>query len=263
MLRYVICSFLLFFPLAADRTVVDLLQSERSVYSQMGEDGVIEAIFRLIGTDSKYYVEFGAWDGKFLSNTKLLRVRHKWKGLLLDSDHQNPSINLHKAFITAENINDLFKKHRVPKNLDLLSIDIDFNDFYIWKALDNSYRPRVIVIEYNSAHLPHEDKVVLYDPHYTWDRTDYFGASILAYANLGKSKGYTLVYAEQKGVNLFFVRTDLLENRPWVFKDAANVSKLYRPPSYGIYATGKDGRHAVDPLKRPYISSVELLGEQP
>lgn len=237
--------------------VVDLSKWEKGVYSQQGEDGIIAAIFKHIGAPTQYFVEFGAWDGEFLSNTKLLRTHLNWKGLLLDCDHEKPEINLHKAFITAENINELFAQYQVPEEFDLLSVDIDYNDFYIWKALDDKYRPRLIVMEYNSSLLPNEDKVVVYQPTHMWDFTNYFGGSILAFYNLGLKKGYTLVYADNRGVNLFFVRSDLLENRNWVFKNAGNVEKIYKAPKYG---KAPDGGHSADPLNRPYVSSQELLG---
>lgn len=116
-----------------------------------------------------------------------------------------------KEFITAENINQLLQKYRVPREFDLLSIDIDSNDYWVWKAIDN-YSPRVVVIEYNSCIPPNESKTIKYDPNARWDGTDYFGASLLALAKLGKSKGYSLVYCESSGVNAFFVRNDLIKN---------------------------------------------------
>ncbi len=92
--------------------------------------------------------------------------------------HENLNINLHKEFITAENINDLFKKYSVPTDFDLLSMDLDYNDFNIWLALE--IRPRVVVIEFKPTHLAAEEKVVLYNPVYMWDQTNYYGARILS-----------------------------------------------------------------------------------
>ncbi|MBX3718246.1 MAG: hypothetical protein KF898_01200 [Parachlamydiales bacterium] len=237
------------FPTQELRLEIDLSQYEECVYSQHGEDGVIKKIFELIGTESKYYVEFGAADGQWISNTKRLREQEGWQGLLLDSGHDNPSINLHRAFITAENINDLFALYNVPHNLDLLSIDIDFNDFYVWNAINENYRPKLIVIEYSGKHLPHEDKIVIYDPNGSFDGTDYFGASILAFYNLGRKKGYSLVYAEKNGVNLFFLRDDLIEQHNLEFKNRNDVGKLYRP----------NNAHRHDIKNRPFVSSNEIL----
>jgi hypothetical protein len=235
---------------------VDLNNFEYSRYSQNGEDGIIEKILSLIGTSSKYFVEFGAADGFANSNTLNLSKAGGWTGLLLDSEYENVSINLHKAFVTKENVNQIFAQYHVPHDLDLLSIDIDFNDFHVWQALSDEYRPRLVVIEYNATHLPDEDKVVNYHPTAHGDGTNYFGASIKAFYNLGKKKGYSLVYADKQGVNLFFVRNDLLEYRPFFFKNINDVHKIYRKPNYG---QGPNGGHVRDYQERLYVSSEELL----
>lgn len=236
--------------------VIDLSLYERKVFSQNGEDGVIDKIFKTIKTTNKFYVEFGTEDASEC-NTRLLREKHQWQGLLLDGSNENLAINLRKEFITAENITKLFIKYNVPKEFDLLSIDIDFNDFYVWHAISSTYKPRVVVIEYNSTHMPHEDKIVVYHPTQMWDVTNYFGASILALARLGKKHGYTLVYADNRGVNLFFIRSSILKDLDYKFKNAGNVKKIYRPPGYG---SGPNGGHKADPQKRKFISSKEIMG---
>jgi hypothetical protein len=235
--------------------IVDLGAFESHVLSQNGEDGVIDAILSRIGTVSKYCVEFGAYDGFHCSNT--LRLRNSgWKALLLDDCHENIPINLHKARISRENINEIFEQYKVPYDLDFLSIDIDFNDFHIWQALSDVYKPRLLVIEYNATFLPDEDKVVPYDGLGRWDGSNYFGASIRAMYNLARTKGYSLVYAENTGANLFFVRDDLLENQNFCFKNVNDIYKLYKKPTYGI---GPNGGHCQDPLNRSFASSEQLL----
>lgn len=236
---------------------IDLSNFESKTYSQNGEDGVLNKIFECIGAHSRYYVEFGTENGSEC-NTRCLK-ESGWRGLLMDGNHDNPDINLHKEFITAENINELFKKYEVPHEFDLLSIDIDFNDFHVWKAIENSYKPRVVVIEYNATHLPSEDKVIKYDAKGGWDGSNYFGASILALYNLGRLKGYSLIYAEKKGVNLFFIRDDVLSNLEasgFTFKNKNLVQALYMFPRYGI---GPNGGHREDALHRLYQSSHEIL----
>jgi hypothetical protein len=234
---------------------IDLGNYEKKTYSQNGEDGIIEKIFEIIGTVSKYYVEFGAENG-VECNTRNLRQKHHWQGLLMDGGYQNLSINLQKAFINAENINQLFHRYGVPFDFDLLSIDIDYNDFHVWNALSDRYRPRVVVIEYNATHLPFEDKVVEYGPNTRWDGTNYFGASIRSYYLLGRKKAYSLVYAENHGVNLFFIRDDVLKECSATFKNVNCVSQLYKYPRYG---SGPNGGHPVDPLNRSYSRAVDLL----
>ncbi|VHO00867.1 hypothetical protein [Candidatus Rhabdochlamydia sp. T3358] len=235
---------------------IDLGLYEKSVHSQNGEDGVTEALFDLIGSDSKFFVEFGVQDGSEC-NTRYLREHLGWSGLMMDSDHQNTAINLQQERITAENINSLFEKYQVPDELDLLSIDIDSNDFHIWHAIDSRYRPKVVIIEYNATHLPHEDKVVVYDPNLCWDGYNYFGASILSLYKLARKKGYSLVYADNTGVNLFFIRDDLVEMSSFTFKNINCVDKTYK--YFGHNGSGPNKGHQADPYKRPYVMAEQLL----
>lgn len=221
---------------------------EKKVYSQQGEDGIIEAIFEKIGTTNNYFVEFGVGPpykgGRKLKveehglecNTRYLQEKG-WSGLLMNGKGY-PEFNVKAEFITAENINDLFAKYEVPKVFDLLSIDIDFNDFYVWKAI-SGYEPRVVVIEYNSAFPPTESKVVQYNAKRMWDYTNYFGASFLALVKLGKSKGYTCVGCDKKGVNMFFVKDELAKGN-FVEKE---IEDLYVPPGYGKRVDGKKIGH--------------------
>jgi hypothetical protein len=229
---------------------LNLSKFEKKIFSQNGEDGVIEKIFQTIGVKNKYFVEFGVEDGAEC-NTRYLREVLGWTGLMMDGSHENCSINLRKEFITAKNINELLKKYGVPLGFDLLSIDIDYNDFYVWYAIKN-YRPRVVVIEFNATHLPEEDKVVIYNPNYMWDFTNYYGASILTLAKLGNLKGYTLVYVDRRGVNLFFIRSDILKK--FSFKNSGNVQKLYKSPKFG---NGPNGGHREDHLHRQYFNFDE------
>ncbi len=241
---------------ALDLPEVDLENYEKRVYSQNGEDGVVEKIFELIGTTSGYYVEFGVGDGAEC-NTRYFRECYGWKGLMMDSGCPDSSINLHQERITAENIVSLFQKYQVPTEFDLLSIDIDSNDFYAWNALSQHYRPRVVVMEYNGAHLPHEDKVIIYHPDNRWDGTNYFGASILAYYKLGRKYGYSLVYAENRGVNIFFIRDDVLENCGVTFRDTNCVEKIFKYPRN--VGNGPNGGNLPDPYERGYVKAEDLL----
>lgn len=207
---------------------INLRTYEKRLISQNGEDGILQKIFDVVGTTNKYYIEFGAGNGHFGSNTKYLREKCGWTGLLLEgSCQENDAINLHRAFITAENICDLFRKYDVPKEFDLISIDIDGNDFYVWKALCDEYRPRVVVIEFNQHFNFNEDAVMVYNSNNIWNGSEAFGASILAFFNLGRKLGYSLVYQESNGANLFFVRDDVLESAGATFMHINDVKSLY------------------------------------
>ena len=217
---------------------------ERREYSQNGEDGIIEAIVAAIGTTNRSYVEFGVEDG-IESNTRSLMKHKGWTGLLMDGSHENPAINLHREFITAENIEALFAKHDIPREFDLLSIDIDGNDYWVWKAIER-YRPRVVIVEYNAC-IPYAPAVTVpYDPEFSWDKTEYYGASLSALVALGRTKGYTLVCTDHCGVNAFFVRDDLIAGH---FAPGSPAS-LYHPAAF----KGKTGRsHPPDTKNRPWI----------
>ncbi|KAF4038084.1 hypothetical protein GN244_ATG09859 [Phytophthora infestans] len=220
------------------RWICDLWRHEWGIYSQNGEDGIIRKIFRHIGTTSKSYVEFGTENGDEC-NTRLLRQLHGWKGLLMDSRHEDESIELHREFITRDNFMFLLaEKYQslVPQELDLLSIDVDFNDFWLLKAVDlTRVSPRVILVEVNSHIPPNEARTVQYDDSEdgsgSWDGfSSYFGGSVAAFYRWGALNGYSLVYCESHGVNCFFVRNDAL--------GGVNVSavlgpeQLQNPPNF-------------------------------
>jgi hypothetical protein len=141
-------------------------------------------------------------------------------------DHLPSAIKKEK--ITAENINHLLQKYNVPREFDLLSVDIDSNNYWVWKSIEG-YSPRVVLIEYNACIPVNESKTIRYDPNAVWDHTDYFGTSLLALSKLGKLKGYTLVACDNRGVNAFFIRDDLLDDHFSI----KNIEDLYRPPKYG------------------------------
>jgi hypothetical protein len=212
---------------SSGNTLHALSQSERRITSQNGEDGILDAIFSQIGTTNKFFVEFGCGDGSEC-NTARLDQRCGWRGVLMDGQPGNGmgGLQIHREFITAENINALFAKYSVPHEFDLLSIDIDGNDYWIWKAI--RHRPRVVVIEYNASIAQDEALVLPYSSDFCWDGTDYFGASLRALQALGNSKGYELIYCERAGVNAFFVAREALPEEI----SSGGLSELYRPANY-------------------------------
>jgi tetratricopeptide (TPR) repeat protein len=206
--------------------LANLEAAEKKVRSQHGEDGVIEAIFAAIGVTNRYFVEFGVEDATECNTACLLQ--QGWTGLMMDGEgiSRNPLASVEREYVTAENINELFAKHHVPGDFDFLGIDIDGNDYWVWKAL--AYRPRVVVIEYNASVPPELRRVIPYDPHFRWNNSDYFGASLGALAELGNRKGYELVYCERAGTNAFFIARSQL---PAGYA-ARPLAEIYRPPNY-------------------------------
>lgn len=206
-------------------------------FSQNDEDGILQEIFRRIGTANKTFVEFGVQDG-LQTNTRLL-LYQGWRGLWIEADeraHRKISrsfateiaagqLQSLRTFVTAQNISDLIESARLGE-LDLLSIDIDGNDYWIWDAI--AVKPRVIVIEYNAKFRPPTKWVMQYNPEHRWNYTDYQGASLESLNLLARQKGYTIVGCCLAGVNAFFVRDDLV---PGHFEEP-DVAKLYNPPRY-------------------------------
>jgi len=205
----------------------NLERYERSVFSQNGEDGILARLFDILGTTNTFFVEFGTGGDGRQRNTRFLEEKHGWRGLLMDKCADEDHGRVRKESITAENINALFEKYDVPHEFDLLSIDIDGNDYWVWKAVHQQFRPRVLVMEYNASFAPPERRTITYDPNFCWSGTDYFGASLAALDDLNRHKGYTLVYCERRGINSFFIRTDLLPP-DW----RKSLAEIYRPPNY-------------------------------
>lgn len=182
----------------------DLSNYERSVHSQSGEDGIIQRLFELIGTRNRFFVEFGAGDGLFLSNTAHLRLDHGWSGLLMEGSDRADGQLVQREFVSAENINALFSRYEVPEVFDFLSIDIDGNDYWVWNALTD-FQPRIVVVEYNIFFGLDQACTVPYEADRTWDESYYHGASLAAFEKLGAAKGYTLIHADGWAPNAFFV----------------------------------------------------------
>ena len=193
------------------------------VYSQNDEDGIIQEIFRRIGVNNRTFVEFGVESG--LENNTLKLLLEGWRGLWLEAGAENVTsiksrfsdviannrLTVQLAFITAENINELIGGWGTGE-IDLLSIDIDGNDFYVWQAL-KVINPRVVVIECNWKFPPPLSIVQAYDPRNVWRGTDYMGASLEALTRLGVRLGYSLVGTTVMGLNAFFVRNDLVDEK--------------------------------------------------
>jgi hypothetical protein len=223
-----------------ERRLASELYLERygfKAYSQNEEDGVISEIFARIGTTNKTFIEFGVQDG-LECNTHLL-LHMGWKGLWIDGSEEScraiqakfryviesGQLKAVNSFITRENINDIFTENGFSGEIDLLSIDIDGNDYHIFKVI-NAVNPRVIIVEYNAKFPPSCLWIMPYDAKHVWDSSDKHGASLKAFEELGTKKGYRLVGTERNGVNAFFVREDLAKN---LFASPPTAENLYNP----------------------------------
>ncbi|KAJ3337386.1 hypothetical protein HDU93_001136 [Gonapodya sp. JEL0774] len=185
-------------------------EHERKVFSQSGEDGVLEYIFDNIGTTDKYYVEFGT-EACTECNTRYLWDEYKWDGLLMDGRGKAPDARVIKNhMISVENIVTLFEQYSVPKEFDLLSVDIDSVDYFVTeKILDSGYRPRVIISEVNPYFDP-TDTLTVPENHTVWHGDPWFGQSPRLIYNSMEKYGYRAVYLSKNSVNMFSIRVDVL-----------------------------------------------------
>ena len=216
---------------------VDFLAEERAVFSSAGEDGVIEKIFSIIEPTTKYSVEFGAGNGIRASNTRNMIINDGWSSLQIEGDPARarelaknfnafPKVKAVEAWVWPGNIEILFEENGVPRDFDFLVIDIDSNDYYVWRAIQ-SFRPKVVMIEVNGRYPPPEKWVIDFHPMNYWDGTGYVGASLQTLTDLGKKKGYELIYQIKGGGNAFFVDAKYL---PLFGIRDNSASAIYSPP---------------------------------
>ena len=218
-----------------------LLRSGRKVYSQNDEDGIIGEIFRRIGTSSRRFVEIGAGDG--LENNTVWLLLQGWSGAwvegqtslmakisdkfgsLLASGH----LSVLNTFATPESVRRL-EREGFFSGIDLLSLDIDGNDYHIIAALEQ-LEARLIVVEYNAKFPPPHKFIMKYNAQFNWDMTDYYGSSLTAWDELLRAKGYALVGCNITGVNAFFVRNDLVSGK---FCEPLTPDNHYEPARYWL-----------------------------
>ncbi len=237
-----------------------LLEHKRDVYSQTGEDGIIEAILSTIGDRDRWCVEFGAWDGQNLSNTRNLIEAQAYSAVLIEGDALRYAalkkfyegdnrifpVNAFVGFNEAHGLDALLRKTPIPEDFDFLSIDIDGNDYHVWNAV-RLYRPKVVVIEFNPT-IPTECHFIQpADPALNQ------GASLSALTALALSKGYQL--ASVLLFNAFFVRDDLFprleiaENSAFVLrKDLSLLTFLFHGYDGTMFLQGSRWMpwHALD-----------------
>ncbi len=221
---------------------------ESKTFSQNGEDGILLHIFETIGTQDRRFFEIGVQDGREC-NSANLSLEFGWGGVLVEGDsgysqkaaqyydrhpHARPGqVKVLNRFVSAENINAVVAEGGLTGEIDLVSIDVDGIDLWLWKALDR-VKPRVVVMEYNAYYSWDKAITVKYEPDFSRYAKHpsgyYFGASLAALKKLGETKGYALVACDSKGVNAFFVRKDLAQGK---FRDLP-PEEAYYPLTSGI-----------------------------
>jgi len=196
---------------------------EFKVFSQWGEDGIIQKLVHSIHVENKTFIEFGVEDFSE-SNCRYLMMKDNWSGMVIDGSDRNIEkikssyyywrydLTALSRSITAENINQVLAESSFDHDLGLLSIDIDGVDYHVLKAISD-YKPRILVCEYNAVFGASRKITVPYSPTFLRNRAHYsnlyFGASLGAFVALAESRGYIFVGAGSAGVNAFFVRKDV------------------------------------------------------
>jgi len=216
---------------------------EFRVFSQWGEDGIIQALIEAVPVKEKVFIEFGVTNYNE-SNTRFLLVNDNWSGLLLDGDaahiayikndpiYWQHNLKAECRFLTRANINEIFTENGLTGEIGLLSIDIDGNDYWVWKEI-KVVNPAIVVVEYNARFGSEAGVTVPYDPEFRRESAHYsniyYGASLRALEHLGREKGYALVGCNSAGNNAFFVREDLLSAPLKVLSvDEAYVKNQFR-----------------------------------
>jgi hypothetical protein len=231
------------------------------VYSQNDEDGILVEIFRRIGTTSRSFFEFGVQNG--LECNTLWWLMQGWRGAWIEGSAESVQaiqqkfgpqlacgqLAIKQAFITAENIDALARELGVPGEIDLLSVDIDGNDYHVFKAL-TATRARVVVIEYDAKFPPPLRIVPHYEPQFIWRGAGYVGSSLSALEVLFRECGYALVGCNLTGSNAFFVRNNLVGD---LFCAPFTAENHHMPPRYQLVT-----RWSLDAGHMPDFGAYEV-----
>lgn len=219
------------------------------VASQNEEDGMLAEVFRRIGETNRVFFEFGVGNG--LQNITFHMLLNGWQGWWIEINQpklafmrqyfsdaiKNSRLVIDDSHIDAENIDAVCEKLNIPHEIDLLSIDIDGNDYHVFERMSR-VRARVVVLEYNPLYPPPMRLVGAYDPNYSYSDQTYIGASLQSLSELAESKGYQLVGTSISGINAIFVRKDLAKD---LFPTPATPAHLYHGPRYQLSFSGGFG----------------------
>jgi hypothetical protein len=205
------------------KSITRLSDASFSVYSQWGEDGIIQFLINNISISSKTFIEFGVEDF-FESNCRFLLEFNNWSGFVIDGSSKNIKrinahpihwkydLRAHHAFVTQENICEILALSGFQREPGIISIDIDGNDWHVLSAL-TAWRPSIFIIEYNNI-FGEQPWSIPYNPSFARQRHSlyniFYGAGLNAFRLLLEERGYTLVGTNANNSNAFFVRRDLL-----------------------------------------------------
>jgi hypothetical protein len=244
--------------------------AEFRAYTQSGEDGLYEYLIRRTPIASETFMEVGVEDYRE-ANTRFLLLNRHWEGHVVDGSEEQVAairrqwihfyerLTVHHGFVTAETIEGLLAAANLPEEFGLLSIDIDGNDYWVWKAVEN-YRPTLVSIEYNWRFGPDRAVTIPYDASFVRPQAHssmlYFGCSLAALVRLGEAKGYAFVGCNANGVNAFFVRRDRLPDG----LPTRTVAEGFRTGTFSEYRNEQGEQVKIGPAAEA-AKLAELLGQ--
>ena len=253
----------------------DIHAAEFKVFSQFGDDGILQYLIHETRPEHRTFIEFGVEDYRE-ANTRFLLMNNNWRGLIIDGSqeameavrrdvlHWRFDLTAVGAFITRENINQLFSENGFRGEIGLLSIDIDGNDYWIWEQID-VVQPVIVTIEYNSVFGSQHAVTIPYDP--AFFRTSahysnlYWGASLRALCLLAEKKGYAFVGSNSNGNNAHFVRKERLGRIPALSPEKGYVESKYRESrDQQGNLTYLGGMHRLNEIKDMQVYDVEKAG---
>ncbi|MDP2673068.1 MAG: hypothetical protein Q8O84_04615 [Nanoarchaeota archaeon] len=245
------------------KKIKSLGEIEFRVFSQFGDDGIIQYLINKIKIQEKVFVEFGVGNYKE-SNTRFLLMNNNWSGFVADSSSKNieelkkenifwrHDLKAIPFFVTRDNVNSMIKSQGISGEIGLLHIDLDGVDYWIWKEL-TIVNPTIVILEYNSVFGIKRPVTIPYKKNF--DRTKahysnlYWGSSLPALYLLSKEKGYSFVGCNSAGNNAYFVRKDKLGSLKSLKPEEGYVLSKYRESRNKngslTYLSGEDRLEAI------------------
>jgi hypothetical protein len=246
--------------------------SEFRVFSQWGEDGIIQFLIQRTKIPNRVFIEFGVEDYTE-ANTRFLMINDNWSGLVIDSSRANVDfikqddiywrydLRAICSFVNKDNINQLISQNVKERDIGLLVIDIDGNDYWVWKAID-AVNPRIVVCEYNGIFgcehfvtVPYDERFIRDEKHYS---NLYWGASLPALCLLAEEKGYVFVGCNSNGNNAFFIRKDICTLKAVNYKEGFVMPKFRESRNRGQQFTYFSGAERVKAISDMEVFDIKL-----
>ena len=252
--------------------IKDLSDVEFSIFSQFGDDGIIQYLINKIEVKNKTFIEFGVED-YLESNTRFLLMHDNWSGLCIDGDDKNIRYLKSQSwfwkydlcaeghFLTKENINELLADRFEDIEIGLLHVDIDGNDYWVWKEI-NSVKPIILILEYNSVFGIERRITIPYREDFTRSKAYfnnlYWGASLAALNDISEKKGYSLIGCNRAGNNAYFIKNEYLgEIEKKTVEEAFVLSKYRESRSQKGKLTYLRGKERYESLKGLPVYNIE------